>query len=174
MQQVRDSQYLRKKVCLLGAFAVGKTSLVSRFVKGIYSDKYHTTVGVKVDQKSVVVGPTEISLAVWDLAGEDEFQKVNMAYMQGARGYLLVADGTRAETMEIARLLRERAESTVGKVPFVLVLNKSDLTTEWEIEEASIKHLQSQGWSIIRSSAKTGEGVDEAFSKLVQQMLGDK
>ncbi len=75
---------LRKKVCLLGAFAVGKTSLVSRFVKGIYSDKYLTTVGVKVDQKSIAIGDTDLSLAVWDLAGEDEFQKVKVSYLIGA------------------------------------------------------------------------------------------
>lgn len=172
MQQPRDSQFLRKKVCLLGAFAVGKTSLVSRFVKGIYSDKYHTTVGVKVDQKSIVVGPTELSLAVWDLAGEDEFQKVNMSYMQGARGYLLVADGTRAETVETARLLRERVEKAIGTVPFVLVLNKADLVSEWEVNDQTISELEAQGWPIIRSSARTGEGVDEAFSRLASKMLG--
>ncbi|MGH9835660.1 MAG: Rab family GTPase, partial [Blastocatellia bacterium] len=99
---------IQKKICLLGAFAVGKTSLVARFVKSIYSDQYITTVGVKVDKKTVKVDDREINLIVWDLAGEDEFQKVQMSYLSGASGYLLIADGTRLNTLETARMLRER------------------------------------------------------------------
>ena len=136
---------IQKKVCLIGAFAVGKTSLVARFIKSIYSDQYLTTVGVKVDKKTVTVAGQEVNLLVWDLAGEDEFQKVQMSYMRGAGGYLLVADGTRRNTIETARMLHDRAVAALGKLPFVFLLNKADLTDEWEVEEPIIAELEAAG-----------------------------
>ena len=157
---------IQKKVCMLGAFAVGKTSLVARFVKSIYSDQYLTTVGVKVDKKSVRLDDQEITMIVWDLAGEDEFQKVKVSNLQGSHGYLLVADGTRASSLETARELQQRALEVIGPVPFILIVNKSDLTEQWEIDEGSLRPLIADGWEIIKSSAKAGSGVDEAFSRI--------
>lgn len=163
---------IQKKICLLGAFAVGKTSLVSRFVKSIYSDQYLTTVGVKVDKKPVTLGDKEINLIVWDLAGEDEFQKVSMDYLRGASGYLLVADGTRLSTLETARMLRQRVADNVGEIPFVFIINKNDLSAEWEIDDQAIADCQATGWNVIRSSAKSGEGVEEAFKLLAEKICG--
>ncbi len=77
---------IQKKICMLGGYAVGKTSLVQRFVKGIFSEKYLTTVGVKIDKKVVQVGGREVSLILWDLHGEDDFQQVQMSYMRGGFG----------------------------------------------------------------------------------------
>src|SRR5207344_2519833 len=93
---------IQKKICMLGAFAVGKTSLVSRYVRSIFSDKYHSSVGVKVDKKLVVMGDEQLDLLLWDLYGEDEFQKIRPTYLRGSSGYVLVADGTRRETLEKA------------------------------------------------------------------------
>jgi len=161
---------IQKKICLLGAFAVGKTSLVARFVKSIYSDQYITTVGVKVDKKTVSVNGQEINLIVWDLAGEDEFQKVRMSYLSGASGYLLVADGTRRDTIETARMLRQRVNEHIGAIPFIFIINKADLTSEWEIDDQVIAECEGQGWTVIKASAKTGEGVEEAFAKLAEKI----
>lgn len=163
---------IQKKVCLLGAFAVGKTSLVARFVKSIYSDQYLTTVGVKVDKKAVTLGDQEVNLIVWDLAGEDEFQKVSMDFLRGASGYLLVADGTRLSTLETARMLRRRVSESVGEIPFVFIINKNDLITEWEIDDQAIADCQMAGWKVINSSAKTGEGVEESFKLLAEKICG--
>ena len=91
---------LQKKICMLGSFAVGKTSLVRRFVESIYSDVYQTTVGVKIDKKNVKVSEKEVSLVLWDIYGEDDYQKMHWTYLRGASGYLLVADGTRARPMD--------------------------------------------------------------------------
>jgi GTPase SAR1 family protein len=66
---------------MLGAYAVGKTSLVARFVRGIFSDKYLTTVGVKIDKKTIEIANREMSLILWDLAGEDEFYQVRRSYL---------------------------------------------------------------------------------------------
>lgn len=164
---------IQKKVCLLGAFAVGKTSLVARFVKSIYSDQYLTTVGVKVDKKTVAIDGQEINLIVWDLAGEDEFQKVQMSYLRGVSGYLLIADGTRAETLETARMLEQRVREAHGALPFIFLINKSDLAGQWEIDDAAIAEVQTHGWQVIKTSAKTGEGVEEAFKLLAEKLIID-
>jgi len=163
---------LQKKICMLGSFAVGKTSLVRRYVESIYSDTYHTTVGVKIDKKMVQVGPREVTLILWDLYGEDEFQKMRWSYVKGASGYLLVADGTRRATFEKALMLEEGVREAVGALPFIFVLNKADLASVWEIDAAMESGLVDKGWEVMRASAKTGENVDAAFRKLTEKMLG--
>ena len=163
---------LQKKICMLGSFAVGKTSLVRRFVESIYSDVYQTTVGVKIDKKNVLVDGEEASLVLWDIYGEDDYQKMRWTYLRGASGYLLVADGTRKATLEKAVSLEQRVREEVGAIPFVLVINKSDLIRDWELDPALESQLTAQEWSILRSSAKTGEGVEESFSLLTRKMLG--
>lgn len=162
---------IQKKICMVGAFATGKTSLVARFVKSIYSDIYQTTVGVKIDKKTIKVREQEVNLILWDLYGEDEFQKVRMSYLRGASGYFLVVDGTRRNTLEKALFLQQRVEQTIGIVPFILILNKFDLTDEWEIDDAAMDELSQKSWTVIKGSAKTGLGVEEAFITLAEKML---
>ena len=161
---------IQKKICMLGGFAVGKTSLVARFVNSIFSDKYLTTIGVKIDRKSVVLEQSTINVVIWDVAGEDEFQTVQRSYLRGSSGYLLVADGTRASSFETALQLQKKAEETVGTVPFILALNKVDLAAEWQIDLRAYTRLAEQGWTITRTSAKTGDGVEETFQALARRM----
>ena len=163
---------LQKKICMLGPFAVGKTSLVRRFVESIYSDVYQTTVGVKIDKKNVRMDEKDVSLVLWDIYGEDDYQKMRWTYLRGASGYLLVADGTRKTTLEKAVSLELRAREEAGAIPFVLVINKCDLLRDWELDPALESQLAAQEWSILRTSAKTGEGVEEAFALLTQKILG--
>lgn len=162
---------IQKKICMVGAFATGKTSLVARFVKSIYSDIYHTTVGVKIDKKLVKIAEQELNLILWDIHGEDEFQKVRMSYLRGSSGYFLVVDGSRRHTLDKAFSLQQRVEDTIGKVPFILILNKADLVDEWEIDDAAMAELSQKCWIVIKGSAKTGLGVEEAFLTLAQKML---
>jgi len=162
---------IHKKVCMLGGFAVGKTSLVSRFVSSIFSDKYLSTVGVKVDKKTVSVDGTDVTLMLWDIYGQDDFQTVQPSQLRGMSGYLLVVDGTRRATLETARQLQEKATEAVGPVPFILLLNKLDLAAQWEIDEPAFFKLVEDGWRVVRTSAKTGEGVEEAFELLARAML---
>jgi small GTP-binding protein len=163
---------IQKKICMLGSFAVGKTSLVRRFVESIFSETYHTTVGVKIDKKVVHIDGTEIHLVLWDLYGDDGFQQIRWSYFQGAAGYLLVADGTRRATFEKAFALEERAHKEIGQIPFVFVINKCDLVDEWELDPEMEARLAAKNWTVLRSSAKTGEGVDEAFSQLARKIVG--
>lgn len=162
---------IQKKVCMIGAFATGKTSLVARFVKGIYSDKYQTTIGVKIDKKVVSTHNQVLNLILWDIYGEDEFQNVRMSYLRGAAGFILVVDGTRQETLGIALELKQKIENSLGDIPFVLMLNKSDLASDWEINDADLSELRAEKWDIVRGSAKTGLGVNDCFSKLAAKML---
>jgi len=162
---------LQKKICLLGAFGVGKTSLTRRFVDSIFSDAYLTTVGVKIDKKVVTVGDNQVSLLIWDIAGEDDVSAVRTSYLRGAAGYLLIVDVTRAQTLAVARSIRDRVTAEIGDIPFLCLLNKTDVD-DWDISDVTIEDLTSQGWTVLRTSAKTGEGVESAFSDLAQRIAG--
>ena len=162
---------LQKKICMLGAPGVGKTSLVRRFVESIFSDKYQATIGAKIDRKVVTLGGRAVSLMLWDLQGEEKFQWVRMQYLRGASGYLLVLDGTRRATLEVALGLQQNAESRAGKIPFVLVVNKADLRDSWELTDEDLAPLKFSGWEVVFTSAKSGAGVDAAFTNLAQRIL---
>lgn len=162
---------IQKKICMIGAYAVGKTSLVTRFVESIFSTKYLTTVGVKINKKTITLDGKDITLILWDLHGEDEFQKLRLSYLRGSSGYILVADGTRRDTLEKVISLLPGAEEMYGKVPHILALNKSDLGKEWDMPDSVITDLQQQGWTVIHTSAKTGLGVEDLFTALSRKMM---
>ena len=162
---------LQKKICMLGGFSVGKTSLVKRFVESVFSETYLTTVGVKIDKKTVDLSDLTVSLILWDLAGEDDISSLRMSYLRGSAGYVLVADGTRPSTLEVAMSLRRRVETDFGPLPFVLLLNKNDLREEWAVRDEEVQDLQQSGWWVRSTSARTGEGVDDAFGTLAERVV---
>ena len=162
---------IQKKICMIGSFAVGKTSLVRRYVESIYSDKYITTVGVKIDKKLVKVADKELMLMLWDIEGAETEHDLRTSYLRGTSGYLLVADGTRQDTLYQALALQARVEDVVGPVPFLLLLNKADLTEEWVISNREMDALDLKKWVVIRTSAKNGLGVEEAFTALSEKLL---
>jgi small GTP-binding protein len=157
---------LQKKICMLGGFSVGKTSLVRRYVQSAFSESYLTTVGVKVDKKTVDLPDRTVNLILWDLAGEDDIASLRMSYLRGAAGYVLVVDGTRHSTLDVAISLRQRVEKDYGSMPFVLLLNKNDLKDQWTVPDAEFSALERDGWWVRTTSARTGEGVEEAFKDL--------
>jgi small GTP-binding protein len=159
---------LQKKVCLLGDFGVGKTSLVQRFVKNEFSEKYLTTVGVKMDTKLIAVNSEiNVKLIIWDIAGESTLNKVAQTYLRGASGFLLVVDVTRSSTLDCALNIKRDVLALLGDVPFVILINKADLpATQWEVTDVHIQQLLAQQEQIFFTSAKTGAQVDEAFNAL--------
>ncbi len=163
---------VKKKVCMAGAFAVGKTSLVQRYVKSIFDDKYLTTVGVKIDKKSLDVDGESVELLLWDIQGEDDLTKLRMSYLKGAAGCLLVVDGTRAATLETALAIKKGAEEMQAGMPSILLFNKCDLASQWELTDQDIEALKAQGIATLQTSAKDGTGVEEAFLSLTKMMLG--
>ena len=164
---------LQKKICMIGAYGVGKTSMVRRYVQSIFDERYQTTVGVKIDKKQVTVQGQDLTLVIWDMAGEDGLVPMRLSQVRGAAGYLLVADGCREETLAVAVDLHERITDTVGDLPFLLALNKHDLQQEWRIREAAIHEIERLGWRVMRTSAKSGSGVEELFQTLALRLLDD-
>jgi small GTP-binding protein len=162
---------IQKKIALLGAAGVGKTSLVRRFVESLFDEKYLTTIGVKVDKKLVRAGGTDVTLMIWDIAGAEEHFTVPSGYVRGAAGYLLVIDGTRPDTAAAAERIVEQIDRDLGPLPFVLALNKSDLADAWALSDDDIATLRSRSLAVLRSSARTGDGVDDAFGRLAAAMI---
>lgn len=161
-----------KKICLLGATGAGKTSLVARFVRSMFSEKYQTTIGVKVDKKEIEIAGENIRLMIWDLEGEDETVDINMKYTRSADGCLLVADGTRAHTLDTALSIHQRLTDQNGPVPCICLLNKHDMVDDWVFTDADTAELDKRNIPWLNTSAKAGENVNEAFTDLARQALG--
>lgn len=158
---------LQKKICMLGAFAVGKTSMVSRFVHSVFSEEYLSSIGVKVDKKRVDLGTEQLSIILWDLQGQDDYQSVRTSYLRGAAGLIFVVDGTRPETHDVAEALREKVENAIGTLPCVLAVNKVDLTDIWQRPEL----IDWPAEDVFDTSAKTGAGVEELFLHLALKTI---
>ena len=156
---------MQKKVCMVGVFGTGKTSLIQRFVHSRFSERYLSTVGVKIDRKDVDVDGAALTLILWDLAGRDGFEDITPSYLRGSHGILFVADGTRRETWEQLGDLRALAREAAGDVPSVLAINKGDLADQWALARGEEQKLAAE-WDLVRTSAKTGDGVEEAFLRL--------
>ncbi len=163
---------IQKKICMLGASGVGKTSLVQRFVKSIYSDKYHMTIGVKIDKKTLTVGDTAVTLLLWDLQGEDHEHKIRPSFLRGASGFFVVLDRTRHETLIAAFSIQQMVRNEVGDLPFFVLLNKNDLSENFEISDSEIEEFEkNHDWKVLRTSAKSGENVETAFFNLAEAMV---
>jgi small GTP-binding protein len=157
---------LQKKICMVGMFGTGKTCLVQRYVHSLFSVKYLTTVGVKIDRREVQASGQPVMLMLWDLEGRDEVRNINPSYLKGAHGVLYVVDGTRRDTFDKLFEIRDLVTDTIGAVPSVVALNKSDLTDQWQLAPADDKRLATEGLFALRTSAKSGDGVEAAFQRL--------
>lgn len=158
-----------RKICLLGDFGVGKTSLVARFVRNTFSDKYLTTVGVKVDSRELATAVGPRKLVVWDIAGKNALDSVSQSYIRGASGLLLVADGTREPTLRSALYLQVQARTALGEVPAVLLVNKLDRVDDWEVKPATLAELR-KTLPVFETSARTGDHVEAAFAALAERL----
>lgn len=163
---------IARKICMLGDFAVGKSSLVARYVRSTFSDKYLTTVGVKVDSKRIQLdADSAIKLVLWDLAGKSELDSLNRSYIRGAHGLVLVADGTREASLRAALYLLMQSQKQLPGVPVVLLINKLDQIDRWEVSAGDITRLQ-QSLPTFRTSALNGDGVEIAFAELGRMLIG--
>ena len=161
---------LARKVCMLGDFGVGKTSLVSRFVRNTFSDKYLTTVGVKVDSKHVALPDARtVKLVVWDIAGKNALDALNLNYLRGATGLMLVADGTREASLRATLNLLMQARDVLDDPAVVLVVNKLDLVERWQVAPATIAELR-RTLPVVETSAQSGDGVEAAFAELARKL----
>lgn len=171
---------ISKKICLIGDYGVGKTSLIRRFVDRQFSDKYLSTVGVKISRKSVDLTDSEqqkditLQLLIWDIEGSTKFKGVSASYFQGAKGAIIVGDVTRPESLEnISEHIKAFSKvNPQGKT--VVALNKSDLIDAEYLEKYCQLYSFNDNNSFVStyaSSAKNGTNVDEIFKTLSHSMI---
>lgn len=161
---------IQKKVCLLGEFAVGKTSLIRRFVEGKFEQKYLSTIGVAVSRKSVQLDEVVVKLLVWDLAGGDDY--THSSYLLGAAGGLIACDLTRANTINALTTYHKQLRLANPEAAVLLIANKVDLEAERAISDDELKAVaQTLNCQLLCTSAKTGENVEEAFTQLAQLLV---
>lgn len=158
------------KVCLLGDGAVGKTSLVHRYVYDAFDDKYIMSFGTKVSKKTVEVGDAHVDLLIWDILGQKTHESLHGAYYRGAVGAFAVCDFTRRATLDSLSTWVSGFRSVVGEKPVVLLANKSDLEKSFGTEEV-LALASTVGAELFETSAKMGENVEAAFSRLTELML---
>lgn len=158
---------IQKKICLLGGFSVGKTSLIRQFVEGQFNDKYLSTIGVKISRKRLERTDHMLDLIVWDLAGGDNFTKQASSYLRGTTGAIIVCDLTRADTLTYLYTYAEQIRAVNPDATIVIAGNKVDLIEERLITDEELETAVSElNAPYLLTSAKTGENVEEAFKFL--------
>lgn len=170
---------LSKKVCLLGDFAVGKTSLVRRFVYDLFDDHYLSTIGVKVSRKTITVprehDMVELTMMLWDLAGSEEFTHMRSSYLRGAAAVLLVGDLTRPVTFGALPRYVADVDAMSPSLPRLLAANKVDLLGDANADRAVLQDVQSLAEALAAplyvTSALTGDEVEQAFRAMGRMMV---
>ena len=160
-----------RKVCMVGAGGVGKTSLVRRFVEGLFSERYLATIGVKIDRKTVAAPPHVVNLALWDIEGETENREMRLRYLRGAAGVILVVDATRSASLAVALDLHAKVVDWSPALSFVIALNKADLPGRWPPSDDDLARCREIAGEPVRTSALTGEGVEELFQALTRRLI---
>jgi small GTP-binding protein len=175
---------VKKKIVLLGDSAVGKTSLIRRYVIDEFHDHYIETIGTKVSRKDIELEINDeeysLNLQIWDVLGQKAYSAVQSRALVGIDGAIMAADITRKDTLDsiesywIPTLIR-----VVGDAPLLFLANKMDLTdkaqfTLEELESISSENSQSDIKNYFLTSAKTGENVNDAFMALSKMVLTSK
>lgn len=165
------------KICMLGEYHAGKTSLVYRFIRNEFDEQRKSSLGVRIDRKPMNGNAGPMELIIWDMAGANKYQQVQTSYLRHASAYVLVIDGTRKETAAAALDVHEKAQATGGTLPYVLVVNKCD-APGFDVSQAASQPawqaLAENALAVVSTSAMTGSGVNDAFDMLantLQQQL---
>lgn len=165
------SQIIQKKVCMLGEFAVGKTSLVRRFVEGVFDDKYLSTVGVSIARKSLARAGHQLNLILWDLAGSNGYARMAPSYLQGAAGGLIVFDLTRPDTMRVAGEYVALLRASNPDAALVFAANKADLEAERRLSGDALDEFAGRhSAACLSTSALDGRNVEALFLALADRL----
>ena len=162
---------VKKKICLLGEYAVGKTSLIRRFVETRFDEGYLSTIGVHMSRKRLERNDHFLDFFIWDLAGGENFNVVGPNYLRGAAGAIIVCDLTRKETLLALPHYAGQIWSLNPNAALVFVANKADLVLERVVAHDELQEaITSFSNSYLLTSAKTGQNVDLTFTTLADHM----
>ena len=175
VSQNQGPKWVSTKIAVLGAHAVGKTSLISQFVEQKFPEEYLTTIGLKVDKKVVELDNGTMDLVIWDIAGQDNFHNIPMYYLNDCKGFLIVSDLTRPSTFsKTAADIESMVQSLQQPACIIFLFNKMDLLSPEELQQADhfLKETcASKNYQYLLTSAKTRENVDEAFISIAHEIL---
>jgi len=167
---------LMKKICLLGDGAVGKTSLIRKFVFDKFDDKYIMTFGTKVSKKQVDITRDgkeyNMTFLIWDILGQRVHNNLHSAYYQGATGAFIVCDATRLDTLEHLDEWIKVFRNVNEDAPIILLGNKSDLVDKMEFKEPDLRKVAERyDMKFHMTSAKTGDHVEDSFLELGNEVI---
>jgi small GTP-binding protein len=170
---------VKSKICLIGEKAVGKTSLIRRYVTNMFDDRYITTVGTKVSKKELMIRKPEhgidvqIDMTIWDIMGEKGFRELlKDAYFYGANGILGVADITREKTLDDLDDWIDSTMKVAGKIPLLIAINKTDLEEAAHVGDKEVSQLaKAFNCPFVYTSAKTSDNVEDAFYQIGEMTL---
>lgn len=176
---IKSKRYI-KKVALIGDSAVGKTSLIRRFVIDVFDDKYIATVGAKVSKRDLEYQLPDktvyLTLMLWDILGQKDYKKMRTQGLTGAHGVILVTDLSRPDTVTSSESFwLPEIWDIVPDVPIVFVGNKYDLVDEKAASILALREVARKAeMPMILASAKTGENVGATFRKIGELMLSNE
>jgi small GTP-binding protein len=155
------------KIVMVGDFGVGKTSLVRRFVDNSFSEEYLSSIGVCISKKNI----NDSLIMLWDIEGKTELKPIFNQYLNGAKGFIIVGDVTRISTIESISKHIQLCQQSSPDAPIIVSLNKKDIKADTIYSKDKIKKLSSNIILVIETSAKSGDGVSDIFSKLDSKIV---
>lgn len=174
---VKDKTYVYK-VCVVGDGGVGKTSLVRKSIDNTFSENYIMTIGSNFSVKPVKLSEYpnyDISLSVWDIAGQEHFKVVRSPFYKGAKAIIYVYDLTRISSFSNILNWKKEAEKVIGLTPSILIGNKLDLLRpeEKRAKKEDITQLMSEldTDTYFETSAKEGINVEAIFEEVTKKII---
>ena len=167
-----DSYEIMVKVVLVGDSGVGKTNIMSKYLKNQFREDSKATVGVEFGSKQFTVENHQIKAQIWDTAGQERYKAITSAYYKGAKGAFVVYDITRKNTFEtVNKWVSDISSAADKKITLILIGNKNDLEDQRQVtKEMGEEKAKELGLAFMETSACSGENLDKAFEMMINEV----